>query len=142
MKRIGRILACILCLALTAALSAAFAESAVPPEEAVPVWKFCHALSPEGLDTAVITLFMSDCEEGLIPKELSEEEAAFIRDLAVNGTVREKVSDLCVTGGTWIYTFRTPAGDYLLSVELYEGMLAGPYGMYRYELKRDLPASF
>ena len=32
----------------------------------VPVWKFCHGLR-DGLDTAVITGYETDCEEGLLP---------------------------------------------------------------------------
>ena len=158
MKRTGTICTALLCLILVFALSVSAAaetgetgffsflsslfgfsasEDAVPEDagtgfEEIPVWRFFHALSPEGLDTAVITCFLSDCEAGPIPQELSEEDEKFVRDLAINGVVTGLASDLSVTGGTWIYTFTSPEGEYLLSVELYKGMLVGPYGMYNY----------
>ena len=108
------------------------AETSADNADAVPVWKFFHARSAEGLDTAVITCWQSDCEAGLIPQELSESDESFIRDLALNGYVTDLASDLSVTGGTWVYAFETPEGEHLLSVELYKGMLVGPYGMYNY----------
>ena len=158
MKRTGTICTALLCLILVFALSVSAAaetgesgffgflsaffglsasEDAVPEDagtesEPIPVWKFFHALSPEGLDTAVITCFLSDCEEGPIPQELSEEDEKFVRDLAINGVVTDLASEISVTGGTWIYTFTSTEGKYLLSVELYKGMLVGPYGMYNY----------
>ena len=113
----------------------AVAETAEAEEGSVPVWKFFHALSPDGLDTAVITCFQSDCEEGPIPQEITAEEAESIRNLAINGHVTDLASDLSVTGGTWIYTFETPEGEHLLSIEMYKGMLVGPYGMYNFTSK-------
>ena len=96
----------------------------------MPVWRFFHALSPEGLDTAVITCSQSDCEAGPIPREVPESELEEIRSLAMNGIVTEVVGDAAPTGGTWIYTFTSPEGKYLLSVELWKGMLVSPYGLY------------
>ena len=98
----------------------------------VPVWKFCHGLR-DGLDTAVITAYTSDCEEGPIPAEITAEEAEQIRRLAMNGVVTEKASDEMVTGGTWIYTFETPGGKHLLTVEMYRGQIVGSGGMYSYK---------
>jgi len=98
----------------------------------VPVWKFCHGFR-DGLGTAVITAYTSDCEEGPAKAEITPEEAEEIRRLAMNGTVTGKVSDEMVTGGTWIYTFETPAGTHLLSIELYKGRIVGSDGMYSYE---------
>ena len=98
----------------------------------VPVWKFCHGFR-DGLDTAVITAYTVDCEEGPAPAEITPEEAENIRQLAMNGTVTGKVSDEMVTGGTWIYTFETPKGTHLLSIEMYKGRIVGSDGMYSYE---------
>ena len=53
----------------------------------------------------------------------AHDDALWVTDLA---------SEISVTGGTWIYTFTSPEGKHLLSVELYKGMLVGPYGMYNY----------
>ena len=98
----------------------------------VPVWKFCHGFR-DGLDTAVITAYRSDCEAGPAEVEITPEEVGEIRMLAMNGTVTGKASDEMVTGGTWIYSFETPGGTHLLSVELYKGRIVGSDGMYSYE---------
>ena len=104
------------------------------PEEdstPVPVWKFCHGLR-DGLDTAVITAYTTDCEAGPAPAEITEEEAEQIRRLAMSGAVTEKASDEMVTGGTWLYTFETPGGKHLLTIEMYKGQIVGSDGMYRF----------
>lgn len=98
----------------------------------VPVWKFCHGLR-DGLDTAVITGYSTDCEEGSSKIDMTPEEIEKIRSLAVNGMVTGKVSDESVTGGTWVYSFETPGGKHLLSVELYKGMIVAADGMYQYQ---------
>ena len=105
-------------------------ESADADPQPVPVWKFCHGLR-DGLDTAVITGWTTDCEEGSIPIEMTPEETEEIRRLAMNGTVTGKAGDESVTGGTWVYTFETPGGKHLLTIELYRGMIVAPDGMYR-----------
>ena len=97
----------------------------------VPVWKFCHGFR-DGLDTAVITAYTSDCETGLAEVEITPEETEEIRRLAMNGTVTGKASDEMVTGGTWVYSFETPKGTHLLTVELYRGRIVGSDGMYSY----------
>ena len=48
----------------------------------------------------------------------------------MNGTVIGKANDMSVTGGTWVYSFETPGGTHLLSVELYEGLIVAADGMY------------
>ena len=48
-------------------------EPAVSGGDPVPVWQFCHGLR-DGLDTAVITLYTTDCETGLSPAQLSAED--------------------------------------------------------------------
>lgn len=100
-------------------------------EQPMPVWKFCHGYR-DGLDTAVITSYTLDCEAGPEPAEITAEEAERIRSLAINGVVTEKVSDEMVTGGTWIYSFETPGGKHLLSIEMYKGQIVGSDGMYNY----------
>lgn len=108
-------------------------EEPAAEAEAVPVWKFFHAKSAEGLETAVVTCYTTDCETGLIPEEITEEEAAAMRRLAMNGVVTAKANDLSVTGGTWVYTFETPDGRYLMSIEMYKGLMVGRDGMYNYQ---------
>ena len=98
----------------------------------VPVWKFCHGLR-DGLDTAVITGYETDCEEGLLPIEMTPEETEEIRRIAMNGMITGQVNDESRTGGTWVYSFATPGGKHLLSIEMYNGLIAGADGMYSYE---------
>lgn len=97
----------------------------------MPVWKFFHGFR-DGLDTAVISAYNSSCEEGPLPVEISPEEAEEIRLLAMNGTVVKKANDMSVTGGTRIYSFYTPGGVHLLSIEIFEGLAVGNDGMYEY----------
>ena len=96
------------------------------------VWRFCHGLR-DGLDTAVITAYITDCEEGPAQVEITPEEAEEIRLLAMNGTIAGKANDESVTGGTRIYIFETPGGKQLLSIELYKGLIVAADGMYQYE---------
>ena len=119
---------------LVSVTHASYPEGPEPDSDGspVPVWKFCHGLR-DGLDTAVITAYITDCETGPAPAELSPEETEWIRSVAMNGLVTEKASDASVTGGTWIYSFETPGGKHLLSVEMYRGMIAGSDGMYNYQ---------
>ena len=100
-------------------------------EEQPPVWKFCHGLR-DGLDTAVITAYFTDCETGAEPAEVSPEEAEWVRCIVMNSRVMEKADDTSVTGGTWIYSFETPGGKHLLSIEMYRGLIVGSDGMYAY----------
>ena len=134
MKHIALILAALLLFLLPPAVTVpAGPAGAVPsgPESAVPVWQFCHGVR-DGLETAVITGFTTDCEEGPIPYEMTAEEKEEIRDLAVNGVITGKANDMSVTGGTWVYRFETPEGKYLLSIEMYKGLIVSADGMYEY----------
>lgn len=103
---------------------------------ATPVWKFCHGRR-EGLETAVITGYTVDCEAGPIPVEMTEEEKEEIRRLALDGVVTGRENEESVTGGTWLYSFETPEGEYLLSIELYRGLLVATDGMYAYRMNGD-----
>ena len=99
--------------------------------ESAPVWQFCHGRR-DGLETAVITGYTVSCEEGPIPYEMTPEEAEEIRSLAINGMVTGKANDMSVTGGTWLYSFESPEGEYLLSVEMFKGLIVSADGMYNY----------
>ena len=57
--------------------------------------------------------------------------------MAMDGIVTAKENDTMVTGGTAVYLFESPEGEYLLAVELYEGLLVGRDGMYAYEISPD-----
>ena len=115
----------------------ASADSGASASDEIPVWKFFHAASAEQLETAVILGYTLDCEAGPVPYEMPEEEAEELRTLAMYGVITGKKSDEMVTGGTWIYSFETPDGEYIMSVELYKGLLVGSDGMYSYEVRQD-----
>ncbi len=106
-------------------------EDSADSEDAVPVWKFCHGLR-EGLETAVIRGYTSDCEEGPIEYEMTPEEIEDIRSIAINGVITGKANDMSVTGGTWIYSFETEEGKYLFSIEMYRGLIVSSDGMYSF----------
>ena len=133
MKRryIPLVILAVLVLALCLTACAPENGKQVSGDDPVPVWQFCHGVR-EGLDTAVITLYTTDCETGLIPTELSPEDEAWIRGIAVNGVVTGKANDTAVTGGTWVYSFETPAGEHLLSIEMYRGLIVSSRGMYNF----------
>ena len=103
--------------------------------EEVPVWEFYHG-NRDLLETAVITGYAVDCEAGLIPAEMTEDEKEGLRTMALYGVVTGKESDEMVTGGTWVYLFETPEGEYIMSLELYKGLLVGRDGMYAWKLLR------
>ena len=120
-------------LALALCLTACAPDNGkqVSGDDPVPVWQFCHGVR-DGLDTAVITLYTTDCETGLIPAELSPEDEAWIRRIAINGMVTGKANDTAITGGTWVYSFETPGGEHLLSIEMYRGLIVSSRGMYNF----------
>ena len=99
--------------------SAGFA-SAIEPKgfEAVSVKEFFGL--KDGTEEAVITAEMTDCEEGLIPVEMTPEETEQIRKLARLGLVTGKRNSMNTTGGTMIYRFRDAQGNDLGRIETYE----------------------
>ena len=112
-------------------IEAVEADLSAAEDGAVPVWQFCHGVR-DGLETAVITGYSIDCEAGPSPVEMSPEEIEDIRLLAVSGVVTDKANDESVTGGTWVYSFETPEGEHLLSIEMYKGLIVAVDGMYHY----------
>ena len=129
MKRNRILTAAMLVLFLTACCTVFACTAKARP---IPVWKFCHGLC-DGLDTAVITAFTTDCETGTQPALFTPEEEAWIRRVAINGVITDKANDTSVTGGTWIWSFETPDGKHLLSIEMYRGLIVGSDGMYHYQ---------
>ena len=101
----------------------------------IPVWAFFHG-NPDLLETAVITGSALDCEAGPVPYEMTEDEKNELRTLALRGVVTGKESDEMLTGNTWLYSFETPEGEHIMTVEMYRGLLVGPDGMYAWELIR------
>ena len=81
-------------------------------------------------ETAVINAMMTDCEEGLIEEEMTEEDREEVIELLEHGIITGKENEMSVTGGTTVYVFRDAEGNYLGSIELYRGLAVGNDGMY------------
>ena len=64
---------------------------------------------------------------------MTAEEIEDIRNIAINGMITGKANDMSVTGGTWFYTFETPEGKHLLTIEIYKGWIVSVDGMYTYK---------
>ena len=94
--------------------------SAIEPKgfEAVSVKNFFGL--KEGAEEAEITAEMTDCEEGLIPAEMTKEETEQIRKIARLGLITGKRNSMQVTGGTMRYHFRDAEGNDLGTIETYE----------------------
>lgn len=102
----------------------------------IPVSRFCHG-NPDLLENAVINGSTLDCEAGPVPYAITKEEAEELRTLAMYGMVTGLENDEMVTGGTTLYTFETPEGEYIMTLELYRGLLVGNDGMYAWEIRPD-----
>ena len=87
-------------------------------------------------ETAAITAAMTDCEEGFIKVQLTEEDRRKALALLERGVVIGKENPWEVTGGTMVYFFRDEGGELLGTIETYEedGLAVGPDGMYRMAL--------
>ena len=97
--------------------------------EPVSIRTFCNleGLDPDHLE---ITACYVDCETGPLPITLTEEDRLALLDLIRNGVVIGKSNATMVTGGTTSYDLSDPDGNYLTSLEFYEGLLVRSDGMY------------
>ena len=69
-------------------------------------------------------------DAGSWPVELTEEEQAHIRSLVLSGQITGKANATAVTGNSMVYNFLDEAGNTIASIELYNGLLVRPDGMY------------
>ena len=104
------------------------------PTEAIPICE-AYGCDRDSLRNAVITCYWYDCETGPAEKEISREEREDIRRLAMEGKITGKANEMSTTGNTTIYSFETPEGTYLMSLEFYHGWLVRNDGMYNYTYK-------
>ena len=86
--------------------------------------------------TAVITAAMTDCEEGFIDVQLTEEDREKAAALLERGVIIRKESPWLDTGGTMCYFFRDETGKDLGCIETCEedGLAVGNDGKYRLSL--------
>ena len=87
-------------------------------------------------ETAVLTAAMTDCEEGCIDVQLTDEDRKRVTAILERGVIIGKENPWLVTGGTIVYFFRDENGEYLGSIETYEedGLAVAADGMYRLSL--------
>ena len=124
-KRIAMLLLCAVGLTGLFTTANGEAEGFTP----VPLPVFCGW---EGLDLAGAepTAYRTDCEEGNLPIQLTEEDRRRALRLLAESVVTGKANSLFVTGGTTVYVLRDAEGGFLASAEFYQGLLVWTDGMY------------
>ena len=112
----------------------AYDEPGMGPEgfKPIPLAEFT-GLETSDLLNAEITAYLTDCEEGSIPLELTAEDKSALMDLIRNGTVKGKADCVSSTGGVTGYTFHEPDGSQLGTVEFEDGLLVTGSGRYYIE---------
>ena len=92
-------------------------------------------LQIDWLDREGITMecCLTDCEEGLIDCPVAAGDTEEILNFLRNGSVTGKANATFVTGGTYVFSFRDSAGEYLGSFEVYGDLLVSNDGMYYLE---------
>ncbi len=90
-------------------------------------------LTEEVIAGAEIHGYLSDCEAGPIPMELSEEDRAKLIRLLRDAKVTGKADCVESTGGFYVYNFLRPEGGWIGGLMLEDGLLKGPEGRYFFE---------
>lgn len=118
-------------------LPCGFAEEGLTPHgfTMVTAREFFH-LENVNAETAVLTAAMTDCEEGYIDAQLTEEDRRKVFAILERGVIIGKENPWLVTGGTMVYFFRDENGEYLGTIETYDedGLAVAADGMYRLAL--------
>ena len=85
---------------------------------------------------AEIKGYLSDCEEGPLPLEVSAEDKAKLLSLIQHGVVTGKADCSVSTGGFDVYNFVDPAGNFIGSLAFEDGLLARGDGHYFFEIQK------
>ncbi len=101
----------------------------------VPLADFI-GINPYALKNAKVKKINNDCEEGLIPVEMTDEETAELISLIQNGTVTGKADCIFSTGGWYSYYISDANGNSLGQIDLEDGLLLRNDGHYFIELKK------
>lgn len=112
----------------------------------VPDYRGEYMISPKGFERIELTRFcglesadfskssveVSDlsCEEGPIPRDITEEQAANFLKALPKMTVTGKKNAFSVTGGTELWSVKDSQGNTMATFEFYKGALVRPDGMY------------
>ena len=116
----------------------AYASPGMGPQgfKPVPLADFT-GLDADALTDAEIEGFLVDCEEGLIPLDLSTEDKSELLSLIRSGTVTGKADCVESSGGMYSYSFYDRSGALLGKVMFEEGLLLTDSG--RFYLSMDGP---
>ena len=95
----------------------------------VSVRAFC-GMEAVNLDDLTVSAVSMDCEAGPLPLSISETDRQELLRRIREGTVTGKANATVVTGGTVCYNLLDPSGQFLASLEFYEGLLVRSDGMY------------
>ena len=80
--------------------------------------------------------YLSDCEEGPLPLEVSADDKAKLLSLIQHGVVTGKADCSVSTGGFDVYNFVDPAGNFIGSLAFEDGLLARGDGHYFFEIQK------
>ena len=86
----------------------------------------------ESLLDASVACFRKDAEGNLVPDGREQYLAGFYRGLAMNGSVLGKVTDSPAAGESLVCVFRDRDGTELMRMELWNGYVVAPGGLYVY----------
>ena len=97
--------------------------------EPVPLAKFI-GIDAEAVMTAEVEAYLTDCEIGNIPMNLSDADISELKDMIRNGAVTGKADCIFSTGGTGVYSFYGAERILLGTIELEDGLLVMSDGRY------------
>lgn len=86
----------------------------------------------DSLQDASVACFRKDAEGSLVPDGREQYLAGFYRGLAMHGSVLGKVTDPPAVGESLVCVFQDPDGKELMRMELWNGYVAAPDGLYVY----------
>ena len=95
----------------------------------VPLTAFI-GIDAEAIRNASVEGYLSDCEAGPIPLEMTEETTETLRSFILNGRVTGKADAVISTGGYYMYSFFDAEGKLIGSVDLDGGRLVRNDGTY------------
>lgn len=101
----------------------------------VPLAEFMK-LDMNAVMNAEIKGYLSDCEEGPLPLDVSAEDKAKLISLLQNGVVTGKADCSVSTGGFDVYDFVDSAGNFIGSIAFEDGLLIKGDGHYFFEIQK------
>ncbi len=115
-----------------------YAGDMMGPRGFVPVpFSEFTGLTADMVRDAEIKGYLSDCEEGPIPLELTDADKAKLTELLRDGVVTGKADCVESTGGFYVINFLEPNGGWMAGLMFEDGMLKAPDGRYYIEIRNQ-----